>query len=370
MAARLGIVGGGQLGRMLALAAAPLGIKCHFVDPSPEAGAQIAAGQILAGYESIDALIALADQSDVVTFEFENVSAPALDAIAGHTRIAPSPRSLQVSQDRLLEKQLFESLGFPVAPYRAVETLDNLESALEEIGTPAILKTRRLGYDGKGQVRIASAQEASRAWKSVESEPSVLEGFVDFTRELSVVVVRAADGSTVAYPLAENVHRSGILHTSRAPVMSMDDPLQTLAFERATAIAAELDHVGALALELFDVDGELVLNELAPRVHNSGHWTIDGCGTSQFENHVRAVVGLPLGVIEPIVPTVMVNLVGSLPADDAVLGVPGAKLHLYNKEPRIGRKVGHVNVVELGAGADSLDDRAARVTALADAAWK
>lgn len=367
MAARLGIVGGGQLGRMLALAAAPLGIRSAFVDPSPEAGAQIAADQIQADYENIDALIELAERSDVVTFEFENVSAPALEAIAGHTTVAPSPRSLEVSQDRLHEKQLFESLGLPVAPYRPVESLDELETALEAIGTPAILKTRRLGYDGKGQMRITDPGEADHAWKSVESERSVLEAHVNFSRELSVVVVRSADGSHIAYPLTENVHRNGILHTSRAPVVSGDDPLQQLAVERAMAIANELGHVGALALELFDVDGELVLNEIAPRVHNSGHWTMDGCGTSQFENHVRAVVGLPLGDIGPIAETTMVNLVGGLPDSAQVLAIPGAHLHLYDKEPRAGRKVGHVNVIELGADADSLQDRAARVAALAEA---
>jgi 5-(carboxyamino)imidazole ribonucleotide synthase len=363
VAARLGIVGGGQLGRMLALAAAPLGIKCAFVDPSPVAGAQVAADQIEADYENIDALIELSERSDVVTFEFENVSAPALEAIAGHTKVAPTPRSLEVSQDRLLEKHLFESLGLPVAPYRPVESLEQLQIAIEEIGAPAILKTRRLGYDGKGQVRITSTDDADHAWKSVESEPSVLEGHVNFDRELSVVIVRAADGSSMAYPIAENVHHAGILHTSRAPVVADDDPLQASAAERALAIADELGHVGALALELFDVGGELVLNEIAPRVHNSGHWTIDGAGTSQFENHVRAVVGLPLGDIGPVSPTVMVNLVGGLPDDREVLAIPGTHLHLYNKEPRTGRKVGHVNVV----GPDSLDDRAAQVIALAEA---
>jgi 5-(carboxyamino)imidazole ribonucleotide synthase len=367
VAARLGIVGGGQLGRMLALAAAPLGVNCSFVDPSPEAGAQVAAHQIEAGYENLDALIELAERSDVVTFEFENVSAPALEAIASHTRLAPSPRSLEVSQDRLLEKQLFESLGLPVAPYRRVDSLEQLESALESIGTPAILKTRRLGYDGKGQVRISDRGEAARAWKSVEAEPCVLEGRVEFDRELSAVVVRAGDGSHVAYPLAENVHRSGILHTSRALVTAPDSQLQTLAAGRAMAIAEELGHVGALALELFDVGGELVLNEIAPRVHNSGHWTIDGCGTSQFENHVRAVVGLPLGDPGPVVPTTMVNLVGGLPPDEEVLAIPGAHLHLYDKQPRPGRKVGHINVVELGASAEPLEQRAARAVALADA---
>lgn len=367
MAARLGIVGGGQLGRMLALAAAPLGIECHFVDPSPEAGAQVAAGQIAADFENIDALIELAEHSDVVTFEFENVSAPALEAIAGRAIVAPSPRSLTVSQDRLLEKQLFESLGLPVAPYRAVESLSQLEGAIAEIGTPSILKTRRLGYDGKGQARIVAASEANHAWKSVESELSVLEGHVNFDRELSIVVVRSTDGKVIAYPVTENVHRKGILHSSRAPIVPADDPLQTQATERAVAIAEELGHVGALALELFDVDGELILNEIAPRVHNSGHWTIDGCGTSQFENHVRAVVGLPLGDPAPIVPTTMVNLVGGLPDDAAVLAIRGAHLHLYDKEPRPGRKVGHINVVELGEGAESLEDRAARVVELADA---
>jgi 5-(carboxyamino)imidazole ribonucleotide synthase len=204
----------------------------------------------------------------------------------------------------------------------------------------------------------------------VESQPSVLEGHVNFDRELSVVIVRAADGSSIAYPIAENVHRAGILHTSSAPVVSEDSELQALAVERAQAIADELDHVGALALELFDVGGDLVLNEIAPRVHNSGHWTIDGTGTSQFENHVRAVVGLPLGEIGPVVPTTMVNLVGGVPEDREVLSIPGAHLHLYDKEPRTGRKLGHVNVIELGAGADSLDDRAARVIELADASHR
>lgn len=367
MATRLGIVGGGQLGRMLALAAAPLGIRCSFVDPSPEAGALVAADQIEADFENLDALVQLAERSDVVTFEFENVSAPALAAIAGRTLVAPSPRSLEVSQDRLLEKQLFESLGLPVAPYRPVETLEQLETALEEIGMPAILKTRRLGYDGKGQMRITGPGDADHAWKSLESEPSVLEGHVNFRRELSVVVVRSGDGSSIAYPLTENVHRAGILRTSLAPVVPDDDPLQALAVERAMAIANELGHVGALALELFDVDGELVLNEIAPRVHNSGHWTMNGCGTSQFENHLRAVVGLPLGGIGPVVPTTMVNLVGGLPDSSEVLAVPGTHLHLYDKEPRPGRKVGHINVVELGRDADSLAERAARVISLADA---
>jgi 5-(carboxyamino)imidazole ribonucleotide synthase len=213
VATRLGIVGGGQLGRMLALSAAPLGIGCRFVDPSPEAGARVAAEQIEAGYDNVDALIELADWAEVVTFEFENVPAPALEAIAGRAQLAPSPRSLDVSQDRLLEKQLFESLGLPVAPYRPVGSLDELESALAELGAPAILKTRRLGYDGKGQERIDSVDHAAHAWKAMEDAPSILERLVDFKREISAVVVRAADGSIVAYrerpPFGDPLHQHG-----------------------------------------------------------------------------------------------------------------------------------------------------------------
>lgn len=354
---------------MLALAAAPLGIECRFVDPSPEAGARVAADQILADYENLDALIELAEWSDAVTFEFENVPAPALETIASRAKLAPSPRSLEVSQDRLLEKQLFESLGFPVAPYRAVDSLEDLEKALAEIGTPAILKTRRLGYDGKGQARIGSPDEAEHAWKTMEDAPSILEGMVEFEREVSVVVVRG-EAEGVWYPMAENVHRSGILHTSRAPVAAADDPKQQAAAERTMAIAAELGHFGTLALELFDTGDELVLNEIAPRVHNSGHWTLDGAGSSQFENHVRAVMGLPLGLPAPVVETVMVNLVGGLPDSSELLAIEGTSLHLYDKEPRPGRKVGHVNVVDLGPGGDPLEERAARVIELADAAWR
>jgi 5-(carboxyamino)imidazole ribonucleotide synthase len=367
---RLGIVGGGQLGRMLALAAAPLGIECRFIDPSTEAGAKVAAGQIVADFDHIDALIELAEWSDFVTFEFENVPAPALDAIVGRATLAPSPRSLAVSQDRLAEKQLFTTLGFPVAPYREVESLGQLEAAITDLGTPAILKTRRLGYDGKGQAQINSPEDAAHAWKSVGAAPSVVERRVEFKRELSVVVVRGADESTIWYPLAENVHRSGVLHTSRAPATDVDESLVTAAVGRTIAIAQSLGHVGALTLELFDTGDELILNEIAPRVHNSGHWTLDGAGSSQFENHVRAVTGLPLGVTAPVNPSVMVNFVGGVPDTSELLAIPGTHLHLYDKEPRPGRKVGHANVIELGGDNESLEDRAAAVVALADAAWR
>lgn len=368
MATRLGIVGGGQLGRMLALAAAPLGIECRFIDPAADAGAGVAASAVHAAYDDVAALGELAGWADVITFEFENVPADALAEIAGRAPLAPTPRSLEVSQDRLHEKELFTQLGLPVAPHRAVDSLKDLNAAIDEIGLPAILKTRRLGYDGKGQVRIERPEQADGAWQEINGAAAILERIVAFDREISAVVVRAADGTTVAYPPAENVHRSGILHTSTAPDPGEPDVARR-AVEHATAIADELGHVGALALELFDSGGELVLNEIAPRVHNSGHWTLDGCRSSQFENHVRAVVGLPLGEPGPVATTVMVNLVGALPPREELLAVPGAHLHLYDKEPRPGRKLGHVNVVALTPDDDTLQRRAGQITALADTAW-
>ncbi len=351
---------------MLALAAAPLGIECAFVDPSPEAGAKVAARQIEAPYDNLDALHELAEWGDVVTFEFENVPAPALEAIAAHSELAPPPRSLEVSQDRLAEKQLFESLGLPVAPYRAVDSFEDLTRAIDEIGAPAILKTRRLGYDGKGQARIASPEDADHAWHAVNGAPCVLEGMVEFTREVSMIVVRSRGGGGVAYPLTENVHEAGILRRSTAPVAEFDSPAQTAAVKLAVAVADALEHVGVLTIELFDTADGLVINEIAPRVHNSGHWTIEGCGCSQFENHVRAVAGLPLGSIGPVTPSVMINLIGGIPDADEVLAVPGAHLHLYDKEPRAGRKVGHVTVVEL-PGEDTLAERADHIEQLARA---
>lgn len=369
MIPRLGIVGGGQLGRMLALAAAPLGIACRFIDPSPEAGARVAAGQILAAYDDIDALTELAEWSDAVTFEFENVPAGALEAIKGLAELAPSARSLAVSQDRLLEKRLFEDLDLPVAPYRAVSSLDELIGAIEEIGLPAILKTRRLGYDGKGQVRIIDPAEAESAWRALAGAEAVLESRIDFDREISAIVVRSSEGTVVAYPPAENVHRDGILHTSRAPAAETQQTLCDLAVDHALAIAEDLDHVGVLAVEMFVAGERLVINEIAPRVHNTGHWTLDGAGTSQFENHLRAVARLPLGAAAPVRSTVMVNLVGGLPVTSDLLSIPGAALHLYDKQPRPGRKLGHINLVDLGSGGEPLDQRVDRAVELADAAW-
>lgn len=367
MAKRLGIVGGGQLGRMLALSAAPLGIECRFIDPSDAAGARVAAEQIVAEYDDLPALRELAEWSDVITFEFENVSAAALDSIAGLVPLAPSPRSLQVGQDRAVEKQLFDQLGFAVAANRVVGGFDELSAAFDALGGPAILKTRRLGYDGKGQVRISDVGELAAAWDAVAAAPCLLERIVDFDCEISAVVVRAADGTTCSYPPAENVHRDGILETSAVPA-DLPEELRQRAISWAAAIAEQLGHVGALAVEYFVAGDELLINELAPRVHNSGHWTLDGASCSQFENHVRAVVGLPLGSAEPNRRTLMVNLVGGLPNEEAVLALRGTHLHLYDKSPRPGRKLGHVNLVERGDDAD-FDARAEQLVALARAAW-
>lgn len=367
---RLGIVGGGQLGRMLALAAAPLGVECRFIDPAPDAGAGVAAQQIVAEYDDATALADLAAWSDAVTFEFENVPAAALATIAGSAELAPSAESLSTSQDRMREKELFVSLGLDVADHRVVDCEEDLAVAIDAIGTPSILKTRSLGYDGKGQARIEAPADTAEAWSRIAGAPAILERLVDFSTEISAVVVRSADGDHVAYPPAENVHRAGILQTSHAPAAGIPTNLREAAVEQAVAIAAHLGHVGALAVEFFVTDGGLLVNELAPRVHNSGHWTIDGAGTSQFENHVRAVAGLPLGSTEPVMPTVMVNLVGSLPDIAEILAIPGAKLHLYGKAPRPGRKLGHVNVVDLGPESPPLAERAAQVTRLADAAWR
>lgn len=364
---RLGIVGGGQLGRMIALSAAPLGVECRFIDPSPEAGARVAAEQLVAAYDDEQALAELAEWSDVITFEFENVPSAALDSIAGLAELAPSPRSLEVGQDRLSEKRMFERLGFGVADYRPVESLDELEIAFGSLAGPAILKTRRLGYDGKGQVRVAGVSELADAWTQVGSVPCVLERMVDFDCEISAIVVRAKNGETVSYPAAENVHRDGILETSVAPA-TVPEGLRERAAQCAVAIAEELGHVGALAVEFLVAGDQLLINEIAPRVHNSGHWTLDGSGCSQFENHVRAVVGLPLGAVEPARTTTMVNLVGGLPAAAELLAPPGTHLHDYAKAARPGRKLGHVNVVA-AEDADEYDRACAQVLALARAAW-
>ena len=315
----VGVIGGGQLGRMLALAGIPLGLSFRFLDPSPDAPAA-EVGELLVGdYDDPALLDRLADGAAAVTYEFENVPVAAAERVGA----VPAAAALEASQDRLVEKRLFRELGIPTP------RIDDEVSAF-----PAILKTRRLGYDGKGQQLVEAAPPADA--------DHVLEERVAFDRELSLLAVRGADGETRFWPLVENVHEGGILRVSRAPAAGAP---QAEAEEYGTLLLDRLGYVGVLALELFDVGGRLLASEFAPRVHNTGHWTIEGSETSQFENHVRAILGLPLGSTASR-QSVMVNLIGSAPASEAVLAVPGAHLHLYGKEPRPGRKLGHVTLVD------------------------
>ena len=341
---RVGILGAGQLGQMLALAGIPLGLRFDFFSPTPSASAEAVGRVIVGDYADTAALSEFARTVDVVTYEFENVSAEAVTAIENVCPVFPPRTALVTSQDRALEKQQFERLGIPVAPYRLVDSVADLEAAIRDIGLPGILKTRRLGYDGKGQVRIRARGDAESAWNSIGPAPLIYEGFVDFHRELSVIAVRGQDGTTLCYPVAENHHREGILRTSFAPADKLPDAKRHQAEGYARALLTGFGHVGVFAIEMFDTATGLVANEMAPRVHNSGHWTIEGAETSQFENHVRAICGMPLGDCTPIGCSAMFNLIGVHPDTRRVLAVPDAHLHLYGKSERPGRKLGHVTV--------------------------
>jgi 5-(carboxyamino)imidazole ribonucleotide synthase len=342
---RVGVIGGGQLGRMLAIAGHDLGIEVTTLDPAANSPAAQVAPSIVASYDDHAALLDLADRSDVVTYEFENVPAESTRFLTDRgATLHPSPRSLEVSQDRLTEKSLFTEVGLPVPAFAAVDDLASLDAAIAAIGLPAVLKTRRLGYDGKGQAVLRRAERAEDAWRAVGEVPSLLEAYVPFDRELSIVAVRSADGDTRFWPVVENHHREGILRVTWAPAPDRSPGLQPAAEAHARAVMERLDHVGVLAIELFEQAGGLQGNEMAPRVHNSGHWTIEGSATSQFENHLRAVAGLPLGATRVDDVAAMVNIVGRLPNADEVLAVEGAHLHLYGKEPRPGRKLGHVTL--------------------------
>lgn len=342
MQARVGIIGAGQLGRMLALAGYPLGIECVLLDRDDRSpGAQVARFR-RAGLDDAEAAAALAAEVDVVTVEIENVPTDVLDAAARHAPVRPSAAAVAAAQDRLAEKELFASLGVPSAPYVRIDASDDLARAARELGLPLVLKARRMGYDGRGQRIVSAAEHLRAAWSDLGEVPAIAEAWIDFDRELSLIAVRGANGQHAFYPLAENVHRDGILYTSVAPYE--DRTLQRMAEERVGALLDRLDYRGVLALELFHADGELLANEMAPRVHNTGHWTIEGAVTSQFENHLRAVCGLPLGSTAPRGWSAMLNIIGTLPPSDAVLEVPDAHLHLYGKAERPGRKIGHVTV--------------------------
>ncbi len=343
----IGILGGGQLGRMLAIAAARLGLKAHIFEPGPNPPAgDVAAAVTTAAYGDTGALARFADNVDVVTFEFENVPALAAETLLAHAPVRPNPWALQISQDRVTEKSFIEGLGIAVAPWRAVGNLKDLKAALAEIGTPSVLKTRRLGYDGKGQVRIVDAGGAEAAWDEIAGAASVLEGFVQFEREISLIGARGLSGEVVCYDPGENVHRDGILHTTTIPA-EITPATRMDAVLIAGKLLNALDYVGVMAVELFQAaDGKLLVNEIAPRVHNSGHWTLEGCVVDQFQQHIRAVAGWPLGDGSRHSDAVMTNLIGDEAGDWQKLAASGDGLHLYGKaEARPGRKMGHVTQI-------------------------
>ncbi len=343
----VGILGGGQLARMLALSGAPLGLRFLVMDTSDDACAGQFAPLLVGDYRDEDALQRFAAQVDVATFDFENVPADSARLLASRIPVFPNPDALAVTQDRLAEKTLFGALDIPVADFVDVDTRAALDAAVTRLGTPCILKTRRLGYDGKGQFRIKSPADVDAAWDALGAQAQhvglILEAFVAFERELSVVAVRGRDGEFRAWPLTENWHIDGVLSASLAPAYVAPALAQT-AIAYADAIATRLDYVGVFALELFCRDGELVANELAPRVHNSGHWTIEGAETSQFQNHLRAVLGLPLGDTAVRGVACMLNWIGEMPDATSLLETPGGHWHDYGKSVRDGRKVGHATL--------------------------
>ena len=340
----IGILGGGQLGYMLALAGYPLGLHFRFLDPSPEAPVGRIAQRVTADYTDQAALEKFSSGLELVTYEFENVPVEAARFLAERVPVYPPPAALEAAQDRLAEKGLFRKLGIATTEFAAVSTPGELDSAVKALGLPAVLKTSRLGYDGKGQWILRTVQDLAKAKSELPPVKLILERFVPFTRELSVLAVRSSNGETAIYPLVENHHRSGILRLSLAPAPRLEAPIQRAAESAARRVLESLNYVGMLAIEFFEHQGELLANEMAPRVHNSGHWTIEGAVTSQFENHLRAVLGLPLGSTGPAGNCAMLNLIGDLPKSSEVLAVPDAHLHLYGKSPRPGRKLGHVTL--------------------------
>jgi 5-(carboxyamino)imidazole ribonucleotide synthase len=330
---------------MLALEGHRLGLRFRFLDPAPDASAASLGEVVTAEFDDLDALPGFARGLAAVTYEFENVPVQTARALEAQLPVFPPAAALQVAQDRVSEKQAFEALGIPTAAFVPVDARGELDTAAARVGLPAVLKTRRSGYDGKGQVVVQGHPELEAAWQKLGGRPLVLERFVEFKRELSIVGVRARDGGASFYPLVENEHRNGILHTTLAPAPVVSEALQSKAESYLSSLMDELAYVGVLALELFQEGDELLANEMAPRVHNSGHWTLDGAECSQFENHLRALCGYPLGSTTPIAHSGMVNLVGVVPPIARLLAVPGARLHLYDKAARPGRKLGHVNVV-------------------------
>jgi 5-(carboxyamino)imidazole ribonucleotide synthase len=338
----VGIVGGGQLARMLALAGYPLDLRFQVLDPAADACAGQVATLLRDDYDAETRLEQLADWAEVVTFDFENVPATAALALERQVAVYPPPGALAAAQDRVAEKTLFWELGIPTPTFATVASLAELHGAVVRVELPAVLKTRRLGYDGKGQRVLRVPEDVEPAWRVLGGAPLILESFVPFEREVSVLAVRGRDGATAFYPLVENHHRDGILRLSRAPYPAPG--LEREGWDCARRLLERLNYVGLLAIEFFVKDGHLIANEMAPRVHNSGHWTIEGAETSQFENHLRAILGLPLGSTAAVGHAAMVNCIGAMADRKAVLAVAGAHYHAYGKAPRPGRKVGHLTL--------------------------
>jgi 5-(carboxyamino)imidazole ribonucleotide synthase len=340
---KIGIIGAGQLGQMLGYAARNLGLECIFLDPSDQPPAVTAGTVLQYAFDAEDGLRKLASLTDIITYEFENVPVNAIQALTPATKVFPPPLALQQAQDRLAEKKLFRALGIPLPMFREVDGGNDLLTAVKEIGLPLVLKTRRFGYDGKGQAIIRSREDIDGALAELGERNLIAEQWVPFEFEVSAIGARSVSGEIALYHLTENRHSDGILHVSRAPVIDMQ--LADAAHSYMRQLLTHLDYVGVMALELFVVEGKLLANEYAPRVHNSGHWTIEGAITSQFENHLRAILGMPLGATDMRGYAGMLNLIGEFPADRAFLQGPGIYLHDYGKAPRPGRKLGHVTVV-------------------------
>lgn len=344
---KVGVIGAGQLGRMLALAGYPLALQFRFLDASADSPGGQVAPIVTGAFDDPHSLGRLAGQVDLVTYEFENVPVAALEQVATTHPVWPPVDALRVSQDRLLEKQLFQQLRIPTPPFQPVDSLADLQSAVAAVGLPCVLKTRRLGYDGKGQRVLRRAADVAPAWEALGGVPLILEVFVDFEREVSIVGARSTNGEVRCYPLVDNTHREGILRVTLAP--HRHAALQRAAETHLKRVFRHFGYAGVLTIEFFVRRGRLVANEMAPRVHNSGHWTIEGAATSQFENHLRAILGLPLGDTRPLGHSAMVNFIGQLPPRDEVMALPGVHWHDYGKSPRPGRKVGHCTIVAASA---------------------
>jgi 5-(carboxyamino)imidazole ribonucleotide synthase len=340
----IGILGGGQLGYMLALAGYPLGLHFRFLDPSPEAPVGRIAHRVTSEYSDEQALEKFAHGLQAVTYEFENVPVEAARFLAERVPVYPPATALEAAQDRLREKRLFQKLGIATTEFAPVGSREEFEAAVKQIGLPAVLKTCRLGYDGKGQRLLRAREDVEKARLELPDVPLILEKFVPFKREVSILGARGRTGEIAFYPVVENHHREGILRLSLAPAPNLTASVQQAAEEAGRKVLEELGYAGVLCIEFFEVDGRLLANEMAPRVHNSGHWTIEGAITSQFENHLRAVLGMPLGLTTAIGYSAMVNLIGELPDAEEVLAVENTHVHLYGKSPRPGRKLGHVTV--------------------------